>query len=76
ATTFADTNTCNVVPVSGDLGIAGAMLIVPGNASESILVNRASRRDSHGMPPLGSNLVDLDGVALLSDWIDSLAGCP
>ncbi|MEJ2275768.1 MAG: PQQ-dependent sugar dehydrogenase [Woeseiaceae bacterium] len=76
ATAFVDTNTCNVVPVSGDLGIAGAMLIVPGNASESILLNRASRRDSHGMPPLGSSLVDLDGVALLGDWIDSLAGCP
>jgi hypothetical protein len=39
------------------------------------VVNRANRRDSNGMPPLGSNRVDTDGVALLTQWINSLTGC-
>jgi uncharacterized repeat protein (TIGR03806 family) len=70
------TNACNVAPTAGDLGIgANARLIAPGSAANSIVVNRAGRRDSNGMPPLGSNRVDTDGVALLTQWINSLTGC-
>jgi uncharacterized repeat protein (TIGR03806 family) len=70
------TNACNAVPTAGDLGIgANARLIAPGSAANSIVVNRANRRDSNGMPPLGSNRVDTDGVALLTQWINSLTGC-
>jgi hypothetical protein len=33
-------------------------------------------RDANAMPPLGSNLVDAAGVALIRDWIDALdAAC-
>lgn len=70
------TNTCDVVPASGDLGIAGARLIAPGDPASSLLVVRASRRDAHGMPPLGSNIVDAAGVQLLSEWITGLNVCP
>jgi hypothetical protein len=52
------------------------MIITPGNAGQSILVERTSRRDSHGMPPLGSTIVDAAGVQLLTDWINGLGGCP
>jgi hypothetical protein len=76
ATPLAATNTCNVIPTSVDLGIAGARLIAPGSAATSLIVERASRRDSHGMPPLGSNIVDTAGVQLLTNWINSLGGCP
>jgi uncharacterized repeat protein (TIGR03806 family) len=70
------TNACNAMPTAGDLGIgANARLIAPGNAANSIIVGRANRRDSDGMPPLGSNRVDTDGVALLTQWINSLTGC-
>jgi uncharacterized repeat protein (TIGR03806 family) len=70
------TNACNATPTAGDLGIgANARLIAPGNAANSIIPNRANRRDSNGMPPLGSNQVDTDGVALLTQWINSLTGC-
>ncbi|HKU16796.1 MAG TPA: PQQ-dependent sugar dehydrogenase [Steroidobacteraceae bacterium] len=69
------TNTCNVAPSLGDLGIANARLIAPGSAANSIIVNRANRRDANGMPPLASNEVDTQGVALLTQWIDGLAGC-
>jgi uncharacterized repeat protein (TIGR03806 family) len=71
------TNACNATPTAGDLGIgANARLIAPGSATNSIIVNRAGRRDGNGMPPLGSNKVDTDGVALLTQWVSSLpAGC-
>ncbi len=69
------TNACDAPPLEGDLGIAGARLIAPGDAARSLVVLRANRRDSHGMPPLGSNRIDGDGVALLSAWIDALGSC-
>ena len=75
-TSLAATNTCDVVPTSGTLGLPGARIISPGNAGSSVLVDRADRRDVHGMPPLGSTIVDDEGVQLLTNWINSLGGCP
>jgi uncharacterized repeat protein (TIGR03806 family) len=70
------TNACNAQPQSGDLGLGtNARLIAPGSAANSIVVNRANRRDANAMPPLGSTRVDTSGVALLTSWIDSLTGC-
>ena len=71
-----DTMVCNVDPQEGDLGISGAKLLVPGNRDQSLLYVRARRRDSAGMPPLASSLIDEEGTALLGDWIDSLTDCP
>ncbi len=75
-TLLTDTQTCDVVPNFGMLGIPDARIIAPGDASRSVLVSRINRRDVHGMPPLGSSVVDAAGVALLSSWIDQLASCP
>ena len=76
ATPFSATATCNVTPQSGDVGIgAAARLLAPGKASDSVMVNRANRRDQQRMPPLGSLQTDAAGVALLTAWIDSLTGC-
>jgi uncharacterized repeat protein (TIGR03806 family) len=76
ATVLASTNACNVSPQSGDLGLgAAARLIAPGNATNSLIVNRANRRDAHAMPPLASNLPDSAGVALLTQWINGLTSC-
>ena len=70
------TNACNATPQSGDLGIgANARLIAPGSAANSIVVNRANRRDSNAMPPLGSNQVDAAGVTLLTQWVNGLSAC-
>ena len=49
--------------------------ISSSSATNSIVVNRANRRDANAMPPLGSNRVDTDGVALLTQWVNSLTGC-
>ena len=75
-TSFASTNTCNVTPQAGDLGVgANARLIAPGSAANSILINRVNRRDGSAMPPLGTNRIDTAGVALLTQWVNSLSGC-
>jgi uncharacterized repeat protein (TIGR03806 family) len=74
-TPLAVTNTCNAAPAAGDLGLASARIIAPGNAASSVLIERTKRRDAHGMPPLGSNVVDADGVAMLIEWVNSLTGC-
>ena len=74
-TSLANTNACDVVPDAGNLGIANARIIAPGDASMSVLVARTNRRDVNGMPPLGSTVVDAAGVTLLTDWINSLANC-
>ena len=75
STSLANTNACDAQPLEGDLGIANARLIAPGNASASILVDRMQRRDIHGMPTVGSNVIDSDGVNLVTNWIDGLANC-
>jgi len=52
-----------------------ARLIAPGNAARSLIIESANRRDIHGMPPLGSKLVDKDGINMLSAWINGLSSC-
>ncbi len=75
-TALGATNACNATPLAGDLGLgAAARLIVPGSPSSSLVVNRTSRRDASRMPPIGSNIVDTQGLALLTEWITGLSGC-
>ena len=75
STALAAMGVCNATPQAGDLGIANARLIAPGDASRSVIIARASRRDTQGMPPLASAMVDASGVALLASWVNSLTGC-
>lgn len=75
-TTLADMNVCNVAPQNGDLDIADAQLLAPGAPERSLLLQRMHRRDALGMPPLGSNIVDEAGAALIEDWIGSISSCP
>lgn len=76
ATAFAATNTCDAAPQSGDLGIADARLIAPGEPARSLLHNRLNRRDGFAMPPLASTEIDSAGASLIADWIGALTGCP
>jgi len=74
-TSIGNLNACDVVPEEGGLGLTMARIIAPGDASRSVLVERMNRRDPVGMPPLGSSIVDADGVTLVTDWINGLADC-
>jgi len=75
-TAFANKNLCNVNPGLGDLGIAGAKLVKPGDHAGSIVWQRTSTRQSFSMPPLASTIADSNGAALLQQWLDSLTSCP
>ena len=72
ATLLENTGACSVAPNAGDLGIANALIIAPGEPARSVLSARTALRDANGMPPLASNLVDTDGVAMLEAWITGL----
>ncbi|HWL61898.1 MAG TPA: PQQ-dependent sugar dehydrogenase [Steroidobacteraceae bacterium] len=76
-TPLAQTNACDAVPVR-DLGVAGARRIaVTGTdrASRSLILLRPSRTDSDSMPPVQPRVVDTAGVALLTEWVNSLTSC-
>jgi uncharacterized repeat protein (TIGR03806 family) len=76
-TPLSSTNACEVVPLNS-LGVANARLIAVGGttpAARSMVVVRAGRTDSNSMPPLQPRSVDSAGIAVLSDWINSLASC-
>lgn len=75
STPLDEMNACGVTPDGVRLGVPNARLISPGNPAESMIVVRMQRRDSHGMPPLGSNVIDQDNVARISLWIQGLASC-
>jgi len=70
-----DMEACDVPPMRGDLGVAGASLIAPGAPERSILWLRTASRGTHGMPPLASALVDPD-ASVVRDWISALGACP
>jgi uncharacterized repeat protein (TIGR03806 family) len=76
STLLSGTNACGVPPQAGDLGIgAAARIVAPGSAANSVLAARMNTRGANGMPPLASNSVDAQGVALLQQWINSLTTC-
>lgn len=63
-------------PILGHLGVAGANIVTPGNPAASVLYLRMNTRGTNQMPPFASALVDTDGAALVSSWIQSLSTCP
>lgn len=74
-TALADSAMCDE-PREGDLGVASARVVTPGDPSRSILSLRIRSRDIHGMPPVGSLKVDDAGADLIDAWIAGLATCP
>ncbi len=74
-TPLDQTNACDAAPTAGDLGIANARIIAPGDDARSVLLARMARRGVDQMPPIASNVRDSNGEALISAWIDSLANC-
>ncbi|MDC0674356.1 PQQ-dependent sugar dehydrogenase [Nannocystis radixulma] len=67
---------CDAPPRSGDLDLADAALLTPGDPARSILSARMHSLGSTRMPAVGSAVVDEAGVALIDAWISSLTACP
>ena len=70
-----DLAACDEAPQRGDLGIADARIIAPGDAERSVLWRRIATREQGAMPPLASGLVDPDADVVRA-WIAELEGCP
>jgi hypothetical protein len=76
ATELAEMSVCETDPATTDLGVAGAKVLRPGAPAESLLWLRMNRMDAHRMPPLGSTVIDTEGVGLIEAWILDIAACP
>lgn len=59
-------------PGQGRLGPADSALIAPGLPERSELLYRVSTRGSRQMPPLASNVVDDEAIAVLRRWIEEM----
>ncbi|MGV8836218.1 PQQ-dependent sugar dehydrogenase [Cellvibrio sp.] len=75
STALAATQTCNVQPAAGDLGISNARILAQGEPERSVLLARMKVRDVNQMPPLASHVVDQEAVDVIAAWIGGLASC-
>ncbi|MEJ0086350.1 MAG: PQQ-dependent sugar dehydrogenase [Pseudomonadota bacterium] len=74
-TALSATNTCDITPDRGDLGITDPRRIAPGSAARSVVVARVNRTDADAMPPLMRHKIDTAGVQLLTNWVNGLTTC-
>lgn len=74
-TALAATQTCNVQPAAGDMGVNNARIIAPGEPERSILLTRMKVRDVNQMPPLASHVVDEAAVDVIAAWVGGLSSC-
>jgi uncharacterized repeat protein (TIGR03806 family) len=80
-TSLGDSHLCDA-PDKGDLGVAGALRLVPGEPESSVVSLRMHSLETSGdgaflyrMPQIGSNVVDELGTSLIDEWIASLTAC-
>jgi hypothetical protein len=75
-TPLSQMSVCNASVQGISLDITDPLLIAPGEPERSILLHRMQRRDTNAMPPLGSSLADIQGIELITNWINSIFVCP
>lgn len=74
-TPFAEMGICNQEPLKSTLGIEGAFLLAPGQPDKSLVAQRMHRQGEERMPPLGTTVLDIQGITVLETWIGTLEGC-
>jgi len=67
-----DQHLIDAVPQHGDYGMPDARLIAPGQPGRSVLPVRLSSRGPGQMPPVGTHLLDPQGMSLVFSWLMSL----
>ncbi|HEX4339540.1 MAG TPA: hypothetical protein VH062_26720 [Polyangiaceae bacterium] len=74
---FKNMGLCNATPTKGDVGVNGALDVVPGKPAQSVLWLRMDALPNLGrMPKLASYQIDDQGVKVVGDWITALPPCP
>ncbi len=75
-TPLADAAVCDAKPRAGDLDIADARLLAPGDPARSLVSARMHTLGSTRMPGVGSAVLDRDGLDLIDRWISELTAGP
>jgi uncharacterized repeat protein (TIGR03806 family) len=63
------TGILNTLPQNGNLGIAEARIVAPGEPDRSLIPYRMAKLGQGRMPHVASSVVDEDAVKLIRDWI-------
>jgi uncharacterized repeat protein (TIGR03806 family) len=72
ATKLDETKMVGEKPAQGDLGIADARIIKPGDSESSLLYRRMNTISNGRMPNIGSNVIDQKAVDVMREWIDAM----
>jgi mono/diheme cytochrome c family protein len=65
-----------ITPLHSTFGIPDAKLIAAGHPERSVIYERMTRRGPGQMPQLATSIVDEKAVAVVREWIESLAPKP
>src|SRR5262249_51761473 len=63
------TGVLNAFPQNGNLGVAGARIIAPGDPDRSLIPYRMAKLGQGRMPHVASSVVDEQAVKLVREWI-------
>lgn len=66
------TRTVDTAPALGSFGIPEARIVAPGDPGRSVLLYRMATSGRGRMPHVGSEIIDKEGLALVSRWIQQL----
>ncbi|MDA1212154.1 MAG: PQQ-dependent sugar dehydrogenase [Planctomycetota bacterium] len=69
---LAETGTINIRPGQGAFDLDDPRLLVPGDASRSMIYHRMTRLGQGRMPHIASTVIDKPAVELIRQWIDQL----
>ena len=72
--TTEQTNLLHGMVNGNSFSIPTDRLVVPGNTQRSIILSRASATNGYSrMPPLATNVIDQEGVDIITEWINDYA---
>lgn len=72
---FTDMHVCSEPAQTNDFGLSNPRLLIPGDSANSIIVRRLQAANDQRMPPLGTNVLDNEGIRLIEQWIQSIPNC-
>jgi uncharacterized repeat protein (TIGR03806 family) len=67
-----ETGTVNTRPGQGTFELNDPRIIVPGDSQRSLIWYRMQKTGLGRMPHIASNVVDVEGAALLKEWIEKM----
>ena len=78
-TALKDVGACGASPMSGNVGVPGALILAPGMPMLSAMwlrMHSPKIDEKTRMPQLATYVVDDPAVQLVGDWITSITACP